>query len=520
MPIVLLGSDNLAQGLRELGQDVLLCSADPEADIVSSGGDPEWATLNKTLQRKGITPRAILVSDQIGGRTLPTGLWGAAVPTIFYGVDAPLNQFWHTSYAQLFDIACLDQLTQAHDLSKLHPCCQWLPVAIDPHFYQDGTKIGQHSGACFVGVVDDKLRPKRSAVLTKISGITSLTIKGGRGAGWFGTSQAVELYQSYQITVNENLFAGVTTRPLEVMAAGGCLLSEAAPGQMDKFFAHREHLCYYTPATLSDTLAELLADSTLRTRLRVAGRQAVLNGHTFRHRSRQLLSWLSGHKKQSQNPIKALANEAEALLMAGMRWREQDARRLLRARGRLRVAAASIPSFKVYWLLGLNEGCLGQMPLAAAAFNRAAEQAQTPQEKGLAILAQGLALYDSQQNSKAKSLLRRQLNIAHEPGQPQFHMAAAQILLTADMGLCPGFSRSSLWMGAWTALEHLLLAVKLSGGSPALKADALFTLGELLLANKAPNQAYECLSMCKELGCNAPGLEQKLHAAAEAGYLL
>lgn len=518
MPIVLLGSDDLAEPLRRLGQQVVICADDSEADIKTDRHDPEWGALEKQLRNRGIKPRAIMVCDRIGARTLPIGLWQSGLPTLFYGVDSPLNYFWHAPYAATFATACLDQLPQADLLKARHPRVFWLPVGINPKLYQGMPSEKPTAGACFVGVVDEHIRPKRTAVLNQVGRHTRLEIKGGRQDKWFATKDAVKLYQSYQVTINENLFAGVTTRPLEVMAAGGCLLSEAAPGQMDKFFTHKEHLCYYQPGTLTNTLKDLLADSALQKRLRRAGRQAVLEGHTLETRARQVLQYLE-HPHTPQSHVHALAHEGEALLMAGMRWPEQDPRRLLRARGYLRVAAAQAPVAYIYYLLSMNEACLGQWELAAAALDVAIELADSEAARRTHILNHGLALYYNNQPGKARSLWRRKLNIRSEPGEGGFHLAAADILLAASRDLSPGFSKKKLWPGIWDALEHLSMAVESSEKAPQSQATALFKMGELLLKNQAPNQACDCFSACGELGYDNSLLPQLMARAAEEGYL-
>lgn len=512
MPILLLGSDNLAAPLRQLGQQVIYCGPDETADIVLKDPDPEWAVLEKMLGSS--QPEIIILSDNIGQRCLPTGLWGARALTVFYGVDSPLNRFWQSAYANIFDIACLDQKTDVSAAS--HARCFWLPVGINAELYQGSPAAPPVDGVCFVGVVDDKLRPKRSAVLGQAEQVAKLQIQGGRQQSWFPTSQAIRLYQDYAVTLNENLFPGVTTRPLEVMAAGGCLFSEAAPGQMDEFFTHREHLYYYEPGDIRPGLKELLADHDLQKRLRRQGREAVMAGHTLLQRAGQLLKWIEPQKR-TLDPLLALAWEAEALLMAGLRWpAKAGGRRLLRARGRLRSAVTANPNSHSYALLAQAEAAFAHWPQVVAAQNQAVALAGQPNQQQAHILNLGLAYHYSRQPGKARGLWRKYLKLKSEPDKVDFHLAAARILQQNGCEFSPGFNRQSLWPGCWYALEHLQHAFTLG----QKRGEVLFTLGELLLRNNAPNQAYDCFAQATASGFKHQRLEELSTAARRQGYIL
>jgi tetratricopeptide (TPR) repeat protein len=191
----------------------------------------------------------------------------------------------------------------------------------------------------------------------------------------------------------------------------------------------------------------------------------------------------------------ALRLEGEALLMAGLRWpRAEAARRVARAAGRLRSAAAD-----------------GAEPIAAA---RAA---------GRACLALG-------ETAEAQAYLARaalgggpadELALALAGGegrqagaQALDHLAMAELLAAQGLDLCPGFSRRGLPPVWWTALEHLLEAVNLD---PAL-AGAWEMMGDLLLGRGAANQAHDCYTRAFEAG-GRPQLGPKLERAAWQGYL-
>lgn len=517
MHILCLGSDNLAPALRAQGCRVSTCAPQAEADLPWPAPDPDWRDLSAAAAAKGLHFNAILVTDDIGNRTLPTGLSAAEPLTIFWALDAPLNRFWHFPYAGLFDLVFFDQPLEAAALAASHPASHWLPVAVDPERYQSDAKPQTQAGACFVGVVSDTVRPKRTALLNKATKFTNLAVRGGRRDQWFATSDAARLYRSHQVVLNENLFPGLTTRPLEVMASGGCLLSEAAPGSMDRYFHDFEHLAYFDPDTIEQRLEILLADENLRRRLAEQGRAAVRAGHTFRHRALQLLAQVEGMLSDPAQARpravggEALRREGEALLQAGLRWPGKDSElRLRRALGRLAAAAegkdASLSTWRDYGLAALG---LGQSEPALANLARAAEAGGNIER-----LNYGLAAWHLARPDLARQAFAGLSDLHGLPGEAGFHLDAAEILRRSGQGLCPGFNRHGLPQAWWTGMEHLLEACRLRPSDPK----AWEQLGDLLLSQAAPNQAHDCYLRARSMATR-PDLEHKLARAAREGYL-
>jgi hypothetical protein len=479
--------------------------------------DPDWPLLETAARRQGWEFDAILVTDDVGRRTLPTGLWAAEAVTVFYGVDAPLNRFWQLPYARLFDLALLDQPREAEELALEHAGASWLPLAVDFDLYQGQRGPCDCAGVGFVGVVDEKIRPKRSAILNKVAAIAPLTVRGGRQGKWFDTADAARLYGSCPVVLNENLFPGVTTRPLEVMAAGGCLLSEAAPGSMDSLFEDNEHLAYFGPEDLEQKLEELLVDSSRRKALALAGREEVRQKHDMRHRAQEIVSRIQemSRRGQAERPRaragQALRWEGEALLWAGLRWPAQGGgQRLRRAAGRLQTAARhGADTLAAVRGAGRALLALGNDVEALSYMARAGEGGQA-----VDVLAWGLAAWQAGQPALAREVFSSLAGLTEQPGQAGFHLAAAALLMEAGQDLSVGFNRQALGMASWTGLEHLLQTVALE---PA-RTQAWEVLGDLLLARGAPNLAHDCFSRARGLA-DRPALEAKQARAARQGYL-
>lgn len=515
--ILALGNDNFVKPLRALGHEVHTAAPQEGACLPLAGPDPEWPRLLAGAQARGLNFDAVLVTDDVGRRTLPTGLWAAEAVTVFYGVDAPLNRFWQMPYARLFDVALLDQPREAADLAAIHGGAAWLLVGVDPSLYDGPLAGSQVAEVGFVGVVNETVRPKRSAILNKIAKCAPLRLRGGRQGRWFDTRQAAELYRQCQVVLNENLFPGVTTRPLEVLAAGGCLLSEAAPGAMDCFFRDGEHLCFFGPDDLEQKLELLLGSPDLRRRLAEQGREEVRQNHGLERRAQEIARHIElmmakplGERPRARGG-EALRLEGEALLWAGLRWPAQEGpRRLLRSAGRLQAAASDGAD-----PLRAARGA-GRALLVIGKHNEALSHLRRAWDQGGPAdgLAWALAAWKAGQGQVARQSLASLGEIAGEPGQAGFHLAVGRRLGELGLDLAPGFNRQGLDMALWGGFEHLLESTKLDPGL----APAWECLGDMLLARGAANQAHHCLGRARALA-DRPDLAAKQAQAAREGYL-
>lgn len=499
MHILLMGHDTFAKPLRGLGLQVTTCGPGPEADLRLDEPDLDWVRVERLLVGQAV--QAVLVTDDVGYRRLPAGLWQCPLPTAFYGIDAPINRFWQMHYARLFDLAWLDQPVDAQDLSAVHDGAGWLPLAIDPARYQGSSDGPQREGVCFVGVVNDAVRPKRSAMLSRIKALTPLNVAGGRRGQWVSAEQAAELYRTHQVVLNENLFPGLTTRPLEVMAAGGCLLTESAPGAMDVYFQDGVHLAYYDHYKLEYVLKGLLANPGLRKRLADSGREAVLSGHTLDHRAQtiadelQIMAAVSEDQRPRLRDNQALAAEGQAYVMAGLRWPGKNGpRRLQRGAARLaKVARSGDATTKTIYFAGLAALALGRNHEALSMLGMAA--AGNGESECLALgLAMGSMGRSHQARGALTPLLADYPGLAQQPASEGFHLAAARLLTDHGRDVRPGFNGSGLPPAMWTAFEHLQEVIQRHPHS----ADAWQHMADILSQRGASFEAERCITKARD----------------------
>ena len=513
MNLLLLGHDYFARAFRDLGCVVQ----------VPRMGDSD-PHLPELLNRLTAKPDAVVLTDDLGRRTLPSGWDECDVKKVYYAVDSPINLFWQRHFAALFDLVLVDQKPQ---VEKLDPFTNgetaWMPVAVDTKKYQ-GPGEAKRFDIGFVGVLDERVRPKRSRIIDILSRHFRIKTAGGRKEKWFSTAQAAALYRQSRLVLNENLFPGVTTRMFEAMASGAMLLTESADDGLTDLFEPGRDLACFGPDDLLERAAAYISDAVVREKIAARGRDLVLERHDIRHRAERALELIARAR-----PGTGVTNAADhdrslgnTLFLAGMRRPKHNgldrvikAERLL---SRSLEAKADDPETRFH--LGLISRLKNDHRAAARHFRAAWDQGSLRALPALGYLA----LEDSSLQA-AESCFR---TAAHTAGldfprcfprggglSADQHTALARTLESAGHGLCPGFSRYHLDMAMWTALEHYRAALEKAPDHVA----GLRGLGELLAAHGAYTEAYPFLERAAGLAPASPEAIDTLHRIARLGYL-
>ena len=177
MNILLIGSNYFEKPLKQLGCRVMRAGGDVQADLGGFGGDLD---LPAVLSACPVKPSALVLTDDLGRRVIPQGLEKTDILKVWYGVDGPINFFWHRHFAPLFDVVLADQKDCAENLDALAPAgAAWLPVAVDTDLYQ-GPPEEKIFDLVFVGVISEAVRPKRSRIINLLAEKYNLKTAGGR----------------------------------------------------------------------------------------------------------------------------------------------------------------------------------------------------------------------------------------------------------------------------------------------------------------------------------------------------
>lgn len=452
MYILSLGSEYFHEALVGLGHKVIV---PPHED-----GFPLGDFYNKLTDR----PDLVIYTDHLGKHAWPVGLEEIDVPKIYYAVDTPINFWWQKHFAGLFDIAFVDQKPYVSKLTERGLNSRWLPVAVNTAAYQiknpDQEKIYDFG---FVGVVDEKVRPKRSRLIKQLSSRYSLKTIGDHKEGWVGPDESASLYSQSRLILNENLFPGVTTRMFEAMASGAVLFTEKAGGDLGELFQAGEDFAWFEPQELFEAAEYWLGDPERLKRMGARALEKVTSAHDIKHRAETVLAE-AAKLNLSQGAKGPLAWDltGRTLFLTALRWPNETGReRIVRAeRLFLKAAEESALSAEGKFMLGHIARLKGEQEKAHLWLTRSWEEGFDRASLGMAILdlSQG-------KTSEAASWLGAFTGLGADfpaitAGSIHFEavLPIAAKLVEIGEAVTPGFNFMAHDPALWTAFEFYISA--------------------------------------------------------------
>jgi tetratricopeptide (TPR) repeat protein len=513
------GAGDFDSPLRELGVDVV------GVESLSGGRIEAEPDLSRALARGG-GPDAVLIVDDLGGRVLPTGLVRCPVPVIHYALDAPINLWWQQHYAAACDLTLTDQHEPAARLARAGRNAHWLPVGIDPDRYQGAEPDGgPRFDLGFVGVISEKVRPKRSRIIDFIGRHYRLEVAGGRREAWVPVEAAARLYRSSRLVLNENLFPGLTTRLLEGMACGRPVLTEGDNGVdgLTAYFQPGEDLICFGPDDLSEKLAHYVADDEARDRIARRGRDRCLAEHTLRRRAETMVSLIEPLLGEGHWPAPDVqARLGRAYLLMRARWPGRFGKRLLRRAGLHLKRAGTEPGVQI----DLAGAALlaGEMDEARGRLEAAAESGHGATARlylGLLELEQGrtrsgrdhLQAAARRETDPAAAQALNQAARAQWPSA-EAYLAVGRFLAVKGLRLTPGFMRRETPFTMWLAVDWFLAALSLDTNL----VPALTGLAEVLADSGAYTEAFDFYSRAVRLRPGDGDLKRAWQHTGRMGY--
>lgn len=186
----------------------------------------------------------------------------------------------------------------AADTSRYNLAGTTLAAMRDPHWYQYDVS--------FVGNIDVRANPEmrqRVAVLGQIE--SQLQAQGIRchfiHSGGLSTAAQIDIIQRSRINLNVGAACddgpapswGLPERCYGIQACGGLLLSDYRPHAYDDFERDNEWLDFQNVGQCVERVQWLLADLSRARDIADAAHHKVMSQHTYQHRTRQLLEWVT-----------------------------------------------------------------------------------------------------------------------------------------------------------------------------------------------------------------------------------
>jgi len=467
-------------------------------------------------------PDVVVYTDHLGHHAWPQGLEEVDIPKIYYAVDTPINFWWQKHFSNLFDLVFVDQKPFVGQLTERGLDARWLPVAVNTSAYQNLTdeEASKIYDFGFVGVVDDKVRAKRSRLVKQLSGRFSIKTMGAHGDGWVGEEDSAALYRQSRLILNENLFPGVTTRMFEAMASGTVLFTEKAGGDLGELFLPGEDFAWFEPQELFEAAEYWLSDEARLKKVAARAQEKVISYHDIRHRAETVIKAAAALNlsQGARGPV-AWDHLGKTMFLTALRWpAESGKERLIRAESLfLKAAEESLLTPEGKFMLGHIARMKGDVSRAALWMSRAWEEGFRRAALGLGVMA--MSTNNTAEASHWFGAFTGlgssfpEMNIGHLHYEAVLPIGQALV----DMGesVTPGFNLMVHDPAVWTAFEFYLAAHQAQPDSLEVGR----SLSGILLNCGAPAEAMDVAGQSLEHHPHDEVLSQIYSQAAKASYL-
>ncbi len=220
----------------------------------------------------------------------PRGLTEARIPTACCHYDVYAYTHRRVHWAMLFDYAFLFHPGFEDPLrSAGHPNPITLPHAVDQEFFLSSPEPERSIEVAWVGRIDGSLYGSRRRILP----ILATTFRMNDWKQSYSYPQLAGLYRGSKIVINigrDDHLPDANLRVFEAMAAGALLVT-SLPSELEPLgFQSGIHFAgYHNESELFDGLRHYLAHHAERERMAQAGRELVLNEHTYDRRVEPIL---------------------------------------------------------------------------------------------------------------------------------------------------------------------------------------------------------------------------------------
>lgn len=228
-------------------------------------------------------PIDFAVLESLGKSTYFKGVAGCSCPVALYCADSPLNEFWFKHAIKAADYAFADQPSTIKRLGNENLDAVWLPLPAQKSYFVQKPQEYAYD-ITFIGTINDN-RIKRHNIIGLLQKYFKINMVSGVSVG-----EAQKIFSQSRITLNENLFNGLTQRILQGLAANSLVFTETASLTDIPFFKDGVHLATYDSYNILDKLHDILSAYSSWQNIAEAGCIECRNSHTSELMARDLLA--------------------------------------------------------------------------------------------------------------------------------------------------------------------------------------------------------------------------------------
>jgi len=235
---------------------------------------------------------------ETGLSDIPADLCEYKFPKVCYLIDTHINFDRHLELSRNFDFVFLAQKAYVQPMLQAGiENVMWLPLACDPVIHGKHDKTLKEFDVGFVGTISSS-PDRRKNLLDKIRKKFDLNCQRKF------MDEMAEHYSKSRVVFNNAINNDLNMRVFEAMCSGSLLVTDLAPGSgLDELFGDKKHLAIYNDENIEEIVSHYLSNPAECEKIANAGRQEVLDKHTYVHRTElmiQILNEKTGDTKKKE----------------------------------------------------------------------------------------------------------------------------------------------------------------------------------------------------------------------------
>ncbi|MBI4392803.1 MAG: glycosyltransferase [Euryarchaeota archaeon] len=219
------------------------------------------------------------------------GVPDLGIPTANWHLDTHLFPEYHQTHARDYDWVFYAHKKYQGLFAECANKSAWVPLAFDPWYhrmFQGERDLEVASvGNMAAGLYNERIRLSRI-----LEGNFKTTILQG-----IFYEDVARLYSRSQIVFNRSLMGVLNQRVFEGMSAGALMVTDVVDGLLDLFTNKKHLVTYETDAELITLVRHYLDHPEEAREIARAGRETVLENHTFEHRWQDMVKLMGISRK-------------------------------------------------------------------------------------------------------------------------------------------------------------------------------------------------------------------------------
>ena len=237
------------------------------------------------------------------GPYFPPGIETLPIPSACYLVDVHLGR-WRQEAARFFDAVFIAQKEYVDPYTEAvgHRQVAWLPLAYAPDVHE---KPGLER-VYEVGFVGNLALAHRRTSRARYLRLLHRRFVTNDFYGRYSPEEVGRVYGSAKIVFNASISGDVNMRVFEGTGGGAMVLTDFTGNGLGELFdVGREIVTYSSEKDLLDKIGYFLIHEKERAEIARAGQERASTNHTYRHRVRSIVDYVTGHGFTMCAPMRA-----------------------------------------------------------------------------------------------------------------------------------------------------------------------------------------------------------------------